>query len=118
TSSLAPISFIPVRGTFTRGIFATIYTNCSLSEKEINTLYTDFYKDEIFTFVSQSEVSLKEVLNTNKCFIHFQKLGQKLLLTSVIDNLVKGASGQAVENMNLMFGLPEKEGLNLKSIAF
>ncbi|MGL4908245.1 MAG: N-acetyl-gamma-glutamyl-phosphate reductase [Bacteroidales bacterium] len=118
TSSLAPISFIPVRGTFTRGIFATIYTNCSLSEKEINTLYTDFYKDEVFTFVSQSEVSLKEVLNTNKCFIHFQKLGQKLLLTSVIDNLVKGASGQAVENMNLMFGLPEKEGLSLKSIAF
>ncbi|MDR0687303.1 MAG: N-acetyl-gamma-glutamyl-phosphate reductase [Prevotellaceae bacterium] len=112
--SLPEISFIPVRGCFTRGIFATLYTECDFSGEEINELYKEFYKNHPFTFVSDREISLKEVVNTNKCFLHVQKAGRKALITSAIDNLVKGASGQAVQNMNIMFGLDEAMGLRLK----
>ncbi len=112
------LSFIPVRGNFTRGIFATLYTECGLSEEEAILLYSKFYEGHPFTFVSGSELSLKEVVNTNKCFVHLQKFGRKLLITSIIDNLMKGASGQAVQNMNLMFGLDETLGLRLKPTGF
>ncbi len=112
------LSFIPVRGNFTRGIFATLYTECSLSEEEATSLYNKFYEGHPFTFVSNAEISLKEVVNTNKCFLHVQKVGKKLLITSIIDNLVKGASGQAVQNMNLMFGFEETLGLRLKPTGF
>jgi N-acetyl-gamma-glutamyl-phosphate reductase len=117
-SAISELSFIPVRGCFTRGIFATLYTECSLSESEAKVLYEKFYEPHPFTFISNSELSLKEVVNTNKCFLHLQKIGKKLLITSTIDNLVKGASGQAVQNMNLMFGLDETCGLKLKSTSF
>ncbi|MDR1022064.1 MAG: N-acetyl-gamma-glutamyl-phosphate reductase [Prevotellaceae bacterium] len=116
--SVPPISFIPVRGCFTRGIFATLYTECSHSGEEANGLYEKFYEEHPFTFVLSREVSLKEVINTNKCFLRVQKIGSKLLITSAIDNLVKGASGQAVQNMNLMFGLDEAAGLRLKPSGF
>jgi N-acetyl-gamma-glutamyl-phosphate reductase len=116
--SLPEISLIPVRGCFTRGIFATLYTECDLSDEDANNLYEKFYENHPFTFVSRKEVSLKEVINTNKCFLRVQKIGKKLLITSAIDNLVKGASGQAVQNMNLMFGLDEAAGLRLKPNGF
>ncbi|MDR0711838.1 MAG: N-acetyl-gamma-glutamyl-phosphate reductase [Prevotellaceae bacterium] len=116
--SLPEISLIPVRGGFTRGIFATLYTECELSGEEANDLYEKFYEHHPFTFVSNREVSLKEVVNTNKCFLRVQKIGKKLLITSAIDNLVKGASGQAVQNMNLMFGFDEAAGLRLKPSRF
>jgi N-acetyl-gamma-glutamyl-phosphate reductase len=112
------ISLIPVRGCFARGIFATVYTECDLSGREAGDVYGEFYKAHPFTVVSDKEISLKEVVNTNKCFLHVQKIGKKLLITSAIDNLVKGASGQAVQNMNLMFGLDEATGLKLKPSGF
>jgi N-acetyl-gamma-glutamyl-phosphate reductase len=117
--SAAPeLSFIPVRGSFTRGIFATLYTECGMGEEEATLLYSKFYEEHPFTLVSKSEISLKEVVNTNKCFLHVQKIGKKLLITSIIDNLVKGASGQAVQNMNLMCGMDETLGLKLKPVGF
>jgi N-acetyl-gamma-glutamyl-phosphate reductase len=112
------VNFIPVRGCFTRGIFATVYTSCPLSEDEATALYDDYYRHEPFVFTTRGEVSLKDVLNTNKCLLRVQKIGDKLLITSVLDNLVKGASGQAVQNMNNMFEIEEIVGLKLKSIAF
>lgn len=112
------INFIPVRGNFTRGIFASIYLDFEGAEEEANKLYVDFYKDSAFTFVSAMNIDLKQVVNTNKCILHVEKHGNKLLILSCIDNLLKGASGQAVENMNLMFGLDQKEGLNLKPTGF
>jgi N-acetyl-gamma-glutamyl-phosphate reductase len=112
------INFIPVRGDFARGIFASVYTDFEGSLEEAETLYKDFYKDAAFTFVSKKNVDLKQVVNTNKCVLHLEKHGKKLLVLSVIDNLLKGASGQAVHNMNLMFGLDEKTGLGLKPVAF
>ncbi|MDR0567271.1 MAG: N-acetyl-gamma-glutamyl-phosphate reductase [Prevotellaceae bacterium] len=115
---VSEISLIPVRGCFARGIFATLYTECDLSGEEARSLYGEFYKPHPFTLVSEEEISLKEVVNTNKCFLHVQKIGSKLLITSAIDNLVKGASGQAVQNMNLMFGLDESAGLKLKPAGF
>lgn len=114
----ADVSLIPVRGCFARGIFATLYTECDLSGEEAHDLYAEFYRAHPFTVASEAEISLKEVLNTNKCFLHVQKIGKKLLITSAIDNLVKGASGQAVQNMNLMFGLDEAAGLRLKPTGF
>ncbi len=113
-----PINFVPVRGDFPRGIFATVYTDCDLSEDEIGRLYKDFYSDAAFTFVSDRPVDLKQVINTNKCIIHVEKHAGKIVITSVIDNLLKGASGQAVQNMNLAFGLDETAGLKLKASAF
>lgn len=112
------INFVPVRGDFARGILASAYTDCHLTFEEAEALYKDFYRDAAFTFVSGTNVDLKQVVNTNKCIISLEKHGDKLIVNSVIDNLLKGASGQAVQNMNLMFGLPEKTGLNLKASAF
>lgn len=113
------LNFIPVRGNFTRGIFATVYLNCPLTEKEAKTLYNDFYQNAAFTHVTDSEeIHLKQVVNTNKCLLHLTKHKNKLLITSIIDNLLKGASGQAVQNMNLLFGFPEKTGLHLKATYF
>ena len=112
------IVFMPNRGDFSRGIFATAYTNFEGTLEEAKTLYKAFYKDAKFTFVSDKEIHLKQVVNTNKCLIHVHKHENKILVTSVIDNLLKGASGQAVQNMNLMFGFEETEGLNLKATYF
>lgn len=110
--------FLPNRGNFSRGIFATVYTAFDGSIREANELYAAFYKEAAFTFLSEENLHLKQVVNTNKCLIHLHKHKNKLLITSCIDNLLKGASGQAVQNMNLMFGLNEMEGLNLKAIYF
>ena len=112
------IVFMPNRGDFSRGIFATAYTNFEGTLEEAKTLYKAFYKDAKFTFVSDKDIHLKQVINTNKCLIHVHKHENKILVTSVIDNLLKGASGQAVQNMNLMFGFEETEGLNLKATYF
>ncbi len=114
----AEINFVPVRGDFPRGIFVSAYIDTTLSEEEAVRLYTDFYTDAPFTHISAKPVDLKQVVNTNKCVISVEKHGSKLLILSAIDNLLKGASGQAVQNMNLMFGLPEKTGLSLKPSAF
>ncbi|HEX8658126.1 MAG TPA: N-acetyl-gamma-glutamyl-phosphate reductase [Hymenobacter sp.] len=116
---LAPaIHFLPYRGNFARGIFASVYTPSDLSQDEARQLFQRFYADVPFTTVADREIHLKQVVNTNKCLLHVQKIGRQLLITSVIDNLVKGASGQAVQNMNLLFGLPETTGLHLKSGLF
>ena len=112
------INFIPVRGNFARGIYATTYTTCTLNLKEAKKIYADFYKDAAFTFVVDKNPDMKQVVNTNKGIVYLEKHGDKLLIVSMIDNLLKGASGQAVQNMNLMFGLDEKAGLGLKSIGF
>ena len=112
------IVFMPNRGDFSRGIFATAYTNFEGTLEEAKTRYTTFYKDAKFTFVSDEEIHLKQVVNTNKCLLHLHKHENKLLITSVIDNLLKGASGQAVQNMNLMFGFEETEGIQLKATYF
>tara|TARA_R110001632_G_scaffold122673_3_gene235361 strand:+ start:55 stop:1032 length:978 start_codon:yes stop_codon:yes gene_type:complete len=112
------INFMPNRGNFSRGIFATMYTKFTGSLEEALKLYTDFYKDAAFTFVSDQELHLKQVVNTNKCLLHIHKHQDKLLITSCIDNLLKGASGQAVQNMNLMFGFEETEGIQLKANYF
>jgi N-acetyl-gamma-glutamyl-phosphate reductase len=112
------LNFIPVRGNFTRGIYVTSYTSCDLSLEEAKALYKEFYKDAAFTFVTDKNPDLKQVVNTNKAIVYLEKHGNKLLIISMIDNLLKGASGQAVQNMNLMFGHDEKEGLGLKSVGF
>ena len=112
------ISFIPVRGDFTRGIFVMADITTALTAEEATRLYEDFYRDAEFTHVSSRPVDLKQVVNTNKCVISLEKHGDKLLILCAIDNLLKGASGQAVHNMNLMFGLPEHTGLRLKPSAF
>ncbi|MBC6610936.1 N-acetyl-gamma-glutamyl-phosphate reductase [Hymenobacter sp. BT507] len=112
------INFIPYRGNFTRGIFASVYTPSELTQDEARALYQQFYADAAFTTVSDKEIHLKQVVNTNKCLLHVQKFGKQLLITSALDNLIKGASGQAVQNMNLLFGLPEKTGLGLKAALF
>jgi N-acetyl-gamma-glutamyl-phosphate reductase, common form len=117
-SSVPKLNFIPLRGNFTRGIFLSAYTDCKLSADEAVALYKNFYKDAAFTFVADHEISVKEVVNTNKCLLKVEKYDDKLLVTSIIDNLTKGASGQAVQNMNLMFGLDEKAGLHLKPVSF
>lgn len=112
------VNFIPVRGNFARGIYSTTYTHCALGIEEAKKLYIDFYKDAAFTFVVDKNQDMKQVVNTNKAIIYLEKHGDKLLIISMIDNLLKGASGQAVQNMNLMFGLNEKTGLSLKAIGF
>jgi len=110
--------FIPNRGNFSRGIFASIYTDFGGNIDEAYDLYENFYEDAVFTHISKNPIHLKQVVNTNNCFIHLQKHRNKLLITSVIDNLLKGASGQAIQNMNLVFGLEENLGLNLNSTYF
>ena len=112
------INFLPLRGNFTRGIFCTSYFKNKLSLENVEKLYVEFYKEDPFTIVSKNEIHLKQVINTNKCLIHLRKEKDILLVTTVIDNLVKGASGQALQNMNLMFGLDETTGLKLKSSIF
>jgi N-acetyl-gamma-glutamyl-phosphate reductase len=112
------INFVPWRGDFTRGIFVSSITPSSDSLEELNKLYKDFYKDHPFTHVANSMIDMKQVVNTNKCLIHLEKEGNKLVVHSTLDNLLKGASGQAVQNMNLMFGVEETAGLRLKSIVF
>ena len=109
------ILFLPNRGNFTRGILATAYTHFEGTEEEAKQLYKDFYKDAEFTQVAEEPINLKQVVNTNQCHIHLHKHEDTLLITSAIDNLLKGASGQAVQNMNLMFGYSENEGLQLKA---
>lgn len=112
------INFIPVRGNFTRGIFVTTYLNYDGSLEDATRLYKDFYKDHPFAILTDKNPDLKQVVNTNKGIIHLEKHGNKLLILSCIDNLLKGASGQAVQNMNLIFGLDEKDGLGLKATGF
>jgi N-acetyl-gamma-glutamyl-phosphate reductase len=114
----AEINFIPVRGNFTRGIFASIYTKFDGTQQEAEKLYQEFYSGSVFTVVTARNPDLKQVVNTNKCVLHVEKHGNKLLIVSCIDNLLKGASGQAVQNMNLIFGLEESLGLKLKAAAF
>lgn len=117
-SFASEIDFIPVRGCFSRGIFATLYLDCPVELSEIRRLYDDYYSDHNFTFVTDKMPDLKDVVNTNKCLLHLEKEGNKLIIVSVIDNLLKGASGTAVHNMNLLFGLHERTGLCLKCSAF
>lgn len=112
------VNFIPYRGDFARGIMANVYTKFNRTLDEAISLYQDYYASHPFTHVSRVAVDLKQVVNTNKCFVQLQKQDDKLLITSVIDNLTKGASGQAVQNMNLLFALPEDTGLRLKAPAF
>ena len=112
------INFIPVRGNHTRGIFASVYTKFDGSLEEAIKLYQDYYASHPFVFVSQTNPDLKQVVNTNKAIVYLEKHGNKLMILSVTDNLLKGASGQAVQNMNLIFGLEETLGLNLKAVAF
>ncbi len=118
TSFTNSINFIPVRGNFSRGIFASMYLDCKTELDEITRLYEEYYEDHSFTFITSKNPDLKQVVNTNKCLIHLQKSGNKLLVISMIDNLLKGASGQAVHNMNLLFNLEETVGLHLKPSAF
>lgn len=112
------LNFIPMRGDFTRGIFVSAYTHSDLSLPEAQSLYKNFYADSSFVHVSPSPLHLKQVVNTNKGLLHVTKEDGKLLVTSIIDNLLKGASGQAVENMNLMFGFDSQTGLQLKPSNF
>lgn len=112
------INFMPNRGDFSRGIFATTYTKFEGSLEEATEMYKSYYKDAAFTFVAEQSIFLKQVVNTNNCLIHLEKHGNKLLITSTIDNLLKGASGQAIQNMNLMFGFQEDTGLKLKANYF
>ncbi len=117
-SDSGELFFLPNRGNFTRGILATAYTKFEGSEEEAIRLYKDFYSDAVFTHISEELINLKQVVNTNNCHIHLHKHGDILLITSASDNLLKGASGQAVQNMNLMFGFEESEGLHLKAGVF
>ena len=112
------INFIPYRGDFARGIIASIYVDCPLSLEEVQKVYGDFYADAALTFVCDRNIYLKQVVNTAKCVLSLEKHGDKLLVMSAIDNLLKGASGQAVQNLNLMFSLDERAGLRLKPVAF
>ncbi|RWU07765.1 N-acetyl-gamma-glutamyl-phosphate reductase [Pedobacter chitinilyticus] len=112
------LNFIPQRGDFTRGILAAMYIESDLTEEAAYELYESYYASHPFTHVSRKNIDLKQVVNTNKCLIHLEKHGNKLFIISIIDNLLKGASGQAVQNMNLMFGLEETVGLKLKAANF
>jgi len=112
------INLVPVRGNFSRGILTSCYTECSESQADIEKLYSDFYNNHPFTHISIENPDLKQVVNTNKCILYLERFDDKLYILSLIDNLLKGASGQAVQNMNLMFGLAEDAGLHLKSIGF
>lgn len=112
------LNFIPQRGDFTRGILAAMYIESDLTEEQAYELYESYYANHAFTHVSRKNIDLKQVVNTNKCLVHLEKHGNKLFIISIIDNLLKGASGQAVQNMNLMFGLEEHAGLKLKAANF
>ncbi len=115
---IPPLYFVPIRGDFPRGILASIYTPCHLTQEQAVDLYRDYYREHPFIHISEREISLKEVVNTNKCKLYLQKHGHMLHITSILDNLLKGASGTAVHNMNLLAGLPPATGLQLKSIVY
>ncbi|MBN8836664.1 MAG: N-acetyl-gamma-glutamyl-phosphate reductase [Sphingobacteriia bacterium] len=117
-SGVGGVHFVPWRGDFTRGIYVSSIIDTDLSLDELKTLYKNFYADAAFTHYSDSMIDLKQVVNTNKCLINIEKQGNKMVVHSVIDNLLKGASGQALQNMNLLFGLDETTGLKLKAIRF
>lgn len=112
------LSFVPWRGDFTRGIFISSQLDCDLEQGELNGMYKEFYDGQPFVHISSEPIYLKQVVNNNKCLIQIEKVGSKLVVHSIIDNLLKGASGQAVQNMNIMFGLKETAGLRLKANAF
>jgi N-acetyl-gamma-glutamyl-phosphate reductase len=112
------LNFVPIRGNHTRGIFTVAYTKFDGSLEDAQNLYDEYYKGHPFVFLTKENPDLKQVVNTNKCILYLEKHGDKLLIIGVTDNLIKGASGQAVQNMNLMFGIGEKTGLNLKPVAF
>ena len=117
TSFSAPVELIPMRGSFARGTLAAIYLDCKVSIQRLRELYDEYYSDHNFTFVTDKVPDLKDVNGTNKCILHLDRIGDRLLITSVIDNLLKGAAGTAVHNLNLLFGLHERIGLNLKPAA-
>ena len=112
------LNFVPWRGDFTRGIFISSQIECKWNESDLSSLYQEYYNDHPFTVVSKEPISLKQVVNTNKCVVQLEKVENTLVVHSATDNLIKGASGQALQNMNLMFGLEETAGLNLKAVAF
>ncbi|WP_367393030.1 N-acetyl-gamma-glutamyl-phosphate reductase [Lewinella sp. LCG006] len=112
------LAFLPLRGDFARGIFASLYLRTDLSERYLQTLYQDYYAEHVFTHLVEDNPHLKQVVNTNKCLVQLTKHGNRALIISVIDNLLKGASGQAVQNMNLALGLKETTGLQLKAMVF
>ena len=112
------INFVPMRGAFPRGVLAAIYLDSTIDIEVLRKLYDEYYDDHNFTFVTDRRPDLKDVVNTNKCLIHLERIDGKLIITSVIDNMLKGASGTAVHNMNLLFGLHERVGLMLKASAF
>ena len=120
STKLPQINFVPMRGDFTRGIFASIYTKWddTMTKEEAISYFKSYYKSSPFVFVSDEPISLKEVVNTNKCLLHIEFHNGYIHITSITDNLVKGASGQAVQNMNLMYGLEETTGLKLKGSSF
>jgi N-acetyl-gamma-glutamyl-phosphate reductase len=114
------VNFVPLRGDFARGIFASVYTRAAegMSEADYRKIFEDYYAESPFVFHSNEGISMKEVVNTNKGLVHVELHDGYVHIASCIDNLVKGAAGQAVQNMNLMFGLPEDTGLRLKPSAF
>lgn len=112
------LNFVPWRGAFTRGIFISSQLDCDLTIEELNKMYTQYYKDQPFTHISKDMIFLKQVVNTNNCVMQLEKVGRKLVVHSATDNLLKGASGQAVQNMNLVFGIDETTGLKLKANYF
>lgn len=114
----APVNFVPIRGDFPRGIMASVYFESEMTKEGAKELFKEFYADHPFTFVVDKNPDLKQVINTNKGILHIEKHGNKIHVISMIDNLLKGASGQAVQNMNLMFGIDESTGLHLKPVAF
>lgn len=118
TQQNTQVHFVPWRGDFTRGIFISSTISTTLSKEKMYALYSDYYKEHPFTIVSQGPISLKQVVNTNRCFIQIEQEGEKTVIHSAIDNLLKGACGQAVQNMNLLFDLDETAGLHLKANAF
>jgi N-acetyl-gamma-glutamyl-phosphate reductase len=118
TNKIPEIKMLPFRGSFTRGILAAVYTKSDLSIESAYELYCNYYAEHPFVEISERNPDIKQVVNTNKAILYLDKYEDELLIVSVIDNLVKGASGQAVQNMNLMFGLEETSGLQLKASAF
>ena len=117
-SNKSKVYFIPYRGNFTRGIFTSIYLECEESFETVRNIYEEFYRDHPFTFLSKNDINLKEVVNTNNCHINVKPHDSLILLTVVLDNLLKGASGQAVQNLNIIFGYEETLGLNFKGSIY
>ena len=112
------IKFLPFRGNFARGILAAVYTKVNLSIEEVKTIYNNYYESHPFVYISDKNIDVKQVVNSNKSILYLEKFEDTLMIVNIIDNLVKGASGQAVQNMNLMFGLEETSGLLLKTVAY